>query len=80
MANFLASIAKILGGGKFRKAMRDIEKMTEDDPTIQADLDNLKKSHDDVQASIANFCKRNPDHDLCTGKGPGKSRITKIHW
>jgi hypothetical protein len=63
-------------GGKFRKEMRKIEKITEDDPDLQSTLTTMAKQKKELDQKIENFCKRNPDHDLCTGKNPGKSHAT----
>jgi len=69
-----SALMKMIGGGKFRKEMRKIEKMAEDDPNLQASLKDVAAKNKDLQQHIKNFCKRNPQHSICTGKG-GKSRV-----
>tara|TARA_R110000803_G_scaffold65596_1_gene126760 strand:- start:93 stop:344 length:252 start_codon:yes stop_codon:yes gene_type:complete len=74
-----SALMKMIGGGKFRKEMRKIEKITEDDPDLQASIKLLKIQNDEINRKLKNFCKRNPDHDICTGKNPGKSHAT-VNW
>jgi len=77
--NVFSKLLKLLGGGKFRRELRKIEKMTEDDPSLQATLDSLAHQNKELERKLKNFCKRNPDHGWCNGKGiGGKSRITDI--
>lgn len=77
--NLIVRIIIWLFGGKFRKEMRKIEKMTEDDPSLQATLDSLAHQNRELEKQLKSFCKRNPDHGWCNGKGiGGKSRITDI--
>lgn len=78
--NWLSSIMKLLGGATFGRQLRKAIRITEEDPELQADLELLKKKHEEAEAKIKNFCKRRPDHELCQKKKPGKSRITKITW
>jgi len=74
-----SSILKMIGGGKFRKEMRKIEKMAKDDPELQASIESVANQNKELQRRIKNFCKRNPHHDICTGKG-GKSKLIDVEY
>ncbi len=76
----LSKIIITLFGGKFRKEMRKIEKMTEDDPELQATLTSMAQQHAEAKRKMEFFCKRNPQHDMCTGKNPGKSKVREIEY
>lgn len=78
--NILTRVFITLFGGKFRREMRKIANMTNDDPELQATLDAMAKQNRDLKKQIENFCKRNPDHDLCTGKNPGKSKVIDVEY
>jgi hypothetical protein len=70
--NVFASLLRLIAGGKVRREFRKIEKMTENDPQIKADLETMRRSYEEVEKNIAIFCKRNPDHELCQ---PGRGRV-----
>lgn len=75
-----SALLKLFGGGKFRKEMRKIEKMTDDDPELQATLTAMTQQHAEAKRKMEFFCKRNPHHDLCTGKNPGKSKLIDVEY
>lgn len=59
------NIAKALSFGAMRKELKKIEKMVDNDPQLQADLDNVAKSNANLKKTLEVFCKRNPNHVLC---------------
>lgn len=74
-----SAIAKMLSFGKMRQELKKIEKMVDNDPQLQADLDNVAKANADLKRSLEVFCKRNPDHILCNEKAlKEKSVVRKI--
>ena len=77
-----SSLLKLLGGGKFRKEMRKIEKMAKDDPGLQSKLDNFAKSNKSLKAELEMYCKKYPNSPLCSEdrKKRSKSRIIDIEY
>lgn len=64
----ITKIATALSFGKMRKHLKKIEKMVNDDPQLQADLDNAAKANASLEKTLSVFCKRNPNHVLCNDK------------
>lgn len=73
------ALLKLFGGGKFRKEMRKMEKMTEEDPQLQADIKQLSIDHAAFEEKLKTYCKRNPTSSLCN-PDKSKSNITKINY
>lgn len=59
---------------KFSRALRDAEKVSEEDPAIDAELKQYAKDSEDLKNEFNDFCKNYPDSFLCKDKI--KSRYT----
>jgi hypothetical protein len=75
--NVFSTILKMLGGAKFRREMRKIEKITEDDPELKTSLKDLAQRRKEVEERMARFCKRNPTHEWCTTKGVSRVKVNR---
>lgn len=73
------ALLKLFGGGKFRKEMRKMEKMTEEDPQLQADIKQLSIDHAAFEEKLKTYCKRNPDSPLCD-KSQKSTNVTAIRY
>lgn len=70
------ALLKIIGGGKFRRALRDAEKITDEAPGLKAEIQQFAKDSRELKDDMERFCKNYPESPLCSGKG--KSSITNI--
>jgi len=70
--NVFATLLKIIGGGKFRKALRDAEKVTREEPGLKARIQQFSKDSEDLKTDMDTYCKNYPDSPLCK-KGHGQT-------
>ena len=58
-------IAKFLSFAVMRKKLKKIEKMVEEDSSLQTDLEATAKANAKLKKTMSTFCDRNPNHILC---------------
>lgn len=75
--NVFATLLKIIGGGKFRKALRDAEKVAINEPGLEAELKQFSNDSAQLKADMEKFCKKYPDNPLCNGKHYGRTIETE---
>jgi len=61
-------VTKIAGfflGSKFRKAMKELERMKDDDPEFAAGMASLAQNYKTIDNMLDRLCKKHPDHPKC---------------
>jgi len=61
-------VSKLAGfflGSKFRKSMKEIERMKQADPEFAAGMASLAQNYKVVEDMLDRLCKKHPDHPNC---------------
>lgn len=61
----LTKIAGFFLGSKFRKSMKEIERMKKDDPEFAAGMASLAQNYKIVEDMLDRLCKERPNHPNC---------------
>ena len=61
----ISAIAKFFLGSNFRKSMKELERMKEDDPELKADLASFYQNYKMLKNDLDDICKKYPNIPNC---------------
>jgi len=66
---FMKKLFKLLMRGPLNRALKKGLKGAMDDPELKAKLADLQRAHKLAKDGMKDYCKKNPDSELCDKKG-----------